>query len=335
MSERPVLRALAERAGILEGYHSALDGAWVIPSDATREALLAAMGIDAGSEAAARTALEEFDAEARARGAETVVVAMLGRSAARRLAFHDGTAAAGTRVEVEITPEDGPEVIETSGSLDAAGSFQLPELEIGRYELAIRLRSDGGSIEAAQHRFVVPERCVAAEERLGAPLGFGFWASLYSVRSRTNQGFGNLGDLTQLVQWAGREGAAFLGLNPMHALSPGSVCPYQPVSRLFRHPSYLDPGAIPELAHCPEARRVLAQGAFEERLKQRRSAAQLDAGGVSRALAELLEPLHGCFARGACGPERAEAFARYRAGVRAAARRPPPQARGGELRCSR
>ena len=191
-------------------------------------------------------------------------------------------------MDVAITPEEGA-VIESGGSLDAAGSFELPELEIGRYELAIRLRAASESIEAAQHRFVVPERCVSADERLGAPTGFGFWTNLYSVRSRANHGFGNLGDLTKLVQWAGREGAAFVGLNPMHALSPGSVCPYQPVSRLFRHPSYLDPEAIPELPGAPR-HSGCSPKAFEKRLAQRRGAAQLDAGRVSHALAELLEP---------------------------------------------
>jgi hypothetical protein len=58
--ERPRLRALADRLGIEDGYRSAIDRAWVPTQDRTREALAAAMGWDASSEAAAAAALAEL-----------------------------------------------------------------------------------------------------------------------------------------------------------------------------------------------------------------------------------------------------------------------------------
>lgn len=311
MSERPLLRALAARAGILDGYRSALDDAWVATSDRTREALLAAMGIDASGEAAARAALDALDAEDAAADVEPVRVAIAGRPDARRLAFRAGSALEGARVDVSVEPEAGV-AFALGGALDASGAFELPDLEIGRYVLRVRLVAAGASVEALQHRFVVPERCVTVDELLDGRPGFGVWANLYSIRSGRNLGFGNLSDLASLVRLAGREGAAFVGLNPLHALAPGSVCPYQPLSRLFRHPHYLDPERVPELAHCPEARRALGDDGFQQRLARLRAAAQLDASAVSSALDALLEPLHRCFTRGACGPERARAFARFR-----------------------
>jgi len=54
---RPRLGELARRLGVEDGYHSALSHEWVAPSDATREALVAAMGFEASSEAAAARAL--------------------------------------------------------------------------------------------------------------------------------------------------------------------------------------------------------------------------------------------------------------------------------------
>jgi len=233
VTERPALQALAARAGILDGYHSALDGSWVATSDATREALLAAMGLDASSEAAAS------------------------RDLAKRLEEEDAEA-------------PGP------------------------------LRPGA------------PGRCASIEERLGEHGGFGLCVNLYSVRSDANWGFGHLGDLAALARRAGREGAAFVGLNPLHALPPGGVCPYLPMSRLFRHPLYLDPERIPELDHCPEARRLLESDAFRAQLSKLRAADRLDAGAVGTLLEQLLVELHRSFAAGACGPERTQDFARYR-----------------------
>ncbi len=155
-------------------------------------------------------------------------------------------------------------------------------------------------------------RCVSAWERLGPSGGFGFCVNLYSLRSSRNLGFGNLADLSLLVRLAGAEGAAFVGVNPLHALPPGGVCPYLPSSRLFRHPLYLDPTAIPELVHTPEAGRRLEGEAFREERERLRSSEQLDVVAVGALLETILSPLHASFRRGVCGSERTRAFERYR-----------------------
>lgn len=66
MSERVWLRALADRAGI-EASHHTIDGKRFDTTDATRERLLGAMGIEATHEDAARRALEAWDARETAR----------------------------------------------------------------------------------------------------------------------------------------------------------------------------------------------------------------------------------------------------------------------------
>ena len=66
MAERPRLRELAERVGIVASYR-ATGGERRVTSDATREALLVAMGFRAGGEAAAAGILAEMSDRARKR----------------------------------------------------------------------------------------------------------------------------------------------------------------------------------------------------------------------------------------------------------------------------
>ena len=59
--EVELLRQLAERCGILDGYHD-IWGEHHPTSDATRRAILEAMGIGVGGEADLRAALDGFSA---------------------------------------------------------------------------------------------------------------------------------------------------------------------------------------------------------------------------------------------------------------------------------
>ncbi len=303
MSERPALRALAELVGIEAGYHSALDHAWIPTRDATREALLHAMGVDASSEASAERALAERSAERDALVVEPVCVVVAGRPEARRLALRaDAPAPDSFRIEAEQGP-----AFEVDAGRAEDGGLALPELEPGRYRISL------GTGPASQLRYVVPERCRDALTGLGGRGGFGICANLYSVRSEANWGFGNLADLAALGERARREGAAFVGLNPLHCLGPGDVCPYLPLSRLFRYPLYLDPARIPELASCPEAQRQIESEPFRAELARLRAQGQLDAGAVRALLDVVLPTLHRAFQAGVGGPERRAAFSRYRA----------------------
>jgi 4-alpha-glucanotransferase len=156
-------------------------------------------------------------------------------------------------------------------------------------------------------------RCYEADAALG-PGGraFGIWTNLYSLRSPSNLGFGHLGDLDALVRHAAAEGAAFVGLNPLHAAThrPGRFCPYTPVSRLFRDPLYLDPERVPELASCREAREVLSS----PEASALRAAARLDTAAVEALHDRVLAPLWAAFRDGrGAGDARRDAFAAYRA----------------------
>jgi 4-alpha-glucanotransferase len=71
----------------------------------------------------------------------------------------------------------------------------------------------------------------------------GLALGLYGVRSARNWGCGDFTDLERMVTAFAREGAHFIALNPLHALSnrqPYNISPYLPLCSLYRNFLYLD-----------------------------------------------------------------------------------------------
>ena len=264
MSGRPALDALAARAGIVARYHD-VRGEPHETSEATRVALLAAMGFDASGEESARRALDELAARERARPLEAVAVEVLGAPAATRLALRlPSTAPARVAFELELRCEDGASArSEGVARVDAHGRLRL-RLPLappaGAHRLRVRVAGGGLDLEAEQARIVAPARCLSAQERLHGRRVFGLHVNLYSVRSARGFGVGDLSDLGALVELADAWGAAFVALNPLHASRNrgAEVSPYSPVSRLFRNPLYLDVAEVPELAECRAAQERIA-----------------------------------------------------------------------------
>jgi 4-alpha-glucanotransferase len=123
------------------------------------------------------------------------------------------------------------------------------------------------------------------------------YCNLYTLRSESNWGIGNLQDLAVLVDGAAGLGMDFVGLNPLHALANRGpqICPYQPVSRLFSNELYLDIAAIPELVESPAAVRLLASQEFFDRLQEVRCGAQIPYEPIAALVRTALELLFGTF----------------------------------------
>ncbi|KAA6210573.1 4-alpha-glucanotransferase [Streptomyces filamentosus] len=234
------LTALAEAHGVAVSYRTDRGLEVPVPRD-TLVAVLAACGVDGSTPAAAGAALAAHRA-ARARRLVPPCVVVDGPGGPLpRLPR-------GARAEVRCA----------DGRVRGLADGPLPA---GRHALTVE--ADGRRDTAV---------LLVAPERPGpAPYSWGFLVQLYFLLSRRSWGMGDLGDLSSLVSWAGRElGADFVQLGPLHAMEPGPLpdpSPYRPSSRRFPDPMHVRVESVPEfagLADGPRGRvRHLADRAAE------------------------------------------------------------------------
>lgn len=300
--ERPALRALADRMRIQPSYMDQTGEKLRHTSDETRVRLLAAMGIDAGTEALAQEALQKLRRTERRQWIDPVrVVRQSSKSLSRVVVRVPTIHADEAQWTLALRTEEGVESSwrgSTRGGRSRKLALTLPVTPpLGYHDLTITFEGGGKRRSATQRLIVVPARCMAPELRLRGRRGFGITVNLYTVRSRENWGAGDLGDLVTLSEWLGHQGGAFVGVNPLHALRNEGydVSPYSPISRLFRNPLYLRVNDIPELAYDHVARTLISQPDFQQELSDVRSANTLDYGRIMALRAPVLEQLHRTF----------------------------------------
>jgi 4-alpha-glucanotransferase len=253
---RPLLRRLADRMGIVESYVDQSGGEVRHTSDFTRQRLLAAMGIDASTEKRAAKALRAHKVAAQRRWIDPVRVVRQRRTSLSRVAVRVPALHA-ERVQwtLRLRTEEG---IETwwSGQMHGGPArkevLSLPVIPpLGYHDLTVTFEGAGEHHTATQRLIIVPPQCTPPETRLHGHRGFGLTTNLYTVRSDTNWGAGDIGDMKTIAEWVGQHGGAFVGMNPLHALRNDGydVSPYSPITRLFRNPLYLRVHDIPEFRY--------------------------------------------------------------------------------------
>lgn len=313
---RPALRRLAARLGILLRYVDA-GGTVRVASHRTIEALAAALGYDASTEAAA------------ARAAHLVAAADAGPIAPTRVA----TPAAARHVPIALPAAHRHggewliELLDEHGERRTAAASlrerrREPQITLpftpdrGYHRLRLTLIARGApEVTVDQRLIVVPARCPTPRRRLGARGVFGLLVNLYAVESARNWGAGDFGDLGTIVDFAGAAGAAFVGVNPLHALrnTRREISPYSPVSRLYRNPLYLDIEAVPESADSPTMARRLRCRTLAADLEALRAGPRLDYAGVMALKTPIIAALHRAFVRrhGDADTARGRAYRRY------------------------
>lgn len=198
------------------------------------------------------------------------------------------------------------------------GAAALPATPMGLHRMI--LRRDGA--ERGILVISAPPRAPSLAD-LGHGRLWGVTGSIHGLRSARDLGIGDYVDLGTAAAALGRLGAAFFGVNPLHAPGEGAdgISPYSPTHRGFLNPDYIAPDAIEGFDVDPEITALATT--LAPRAAELRAAELIDHAGARDARRPLLEALrhrfrahgeHAAFARwrGELG-EGLENFARYEA----------------------
>lgn len=315
------LEALADAAGI-EARYWTIQGRLHQRSPDTAHHLLRALGIPADSEADIAASLAMLAEETWRATLPPVIVAKEATNISVPLCLPGPNPARSVRWAIDR--EDGGlaagesrlQDLQVEGTKDIDGSpvvlyrLDLPAQPLGYHRLRVALSS-----EAVADLIIAPARCHLPRAR-GTSRYWGISTQLYALRSDSNWGIGDFGDLGALADWSAACGADVVGINPLHALfldAPESASPYSPSSRLFLNPLYLDVTAIADFAESETARSFANSSAAAGVLDAERSSDFVNYGAVAARKLGVLEELHGHFrtTHAHADDERGRAFRRF------------------------
>ncbi|HEY5061985.1 MAG TPA: 4-alpha-glucanotransferase [Gemmatimonadaceae bacterium] len=296
------LHELADAVGIVPEYRDQTGREVRTTSDDTRRAILAALGIDASTDAAARDALATSRQAARDELIAPVRVVERGDPALNRLRVRSPHVRGnGGSWRAEIAMESGDRLMgEGHWHGEPAFDVELPgggDVPLGYHRVRLSVAAGGVEWNDEQTLIVVPARCVAPDDLVGPGGAFGLIASLYTVKSDENWGVGDLTDLGRLATWGAGVGADFVGVNPLHSLlNRGTdISPYSPVSRLFRNSIYIDVTRVPELDQAADVRDLIASPEIRAELEALRESPAVRYEQVMGAKGLALDALHRVF----------------------------------------
>jgi 4-alpha-glucanotransferase len=118
------------------------------------------------------------------------------------------------------------------------------KLPLGYHHLALVVEEDE---LASMTLIIAPVSCFKPESLVAGNKMWGLSVQLYCLRSDNNWGVGDFSDLSYLLASVAKQGANFVGLNPIHALypaNPEACSPYGPSSRRWLNFIYIDVTAV-------------------------------------------------------------------------------------------
>jgi glycogen operon protein len=244
-----LLDRLAAAAGIAPEWWD-VDGRRTAVSPDTKRALLAAMGLHAGSAGEARDSLHRAAAGGDRRALPPVLVVRGDRPARLAMAVSAGAGPPPTRLV--LREEDGATHALSPAVGEAVESIAADGLPLRRWLVALPLMPHGrhtvwreDAPDAPCHLVVAPARCHLPPALAAGRRRFGLSAQLYGLRRQDDGGIGDLTTLRRLCAAASAAGASAVAINPLHMLFPGErdrASPYHPSDRRFLDPIHIDAG---------------------------------------------------------------------------------------------
>lgn len=248
-----VIEKLVEIRGIESNYVDA----WGKPATVSEESkarLLETMGYTVSDESVLQTELNQFVAnnwmqplnpvQVNREGEQVVCavrlpIELVNDSYDLHFVLEDGT-----ELHQKIVPSDG-ELINVAHIDDIEFQEYIVDIQhtlpLGYHDL--QLLGDDGDKIAEMRQIIAPKSCYKPDNIAEGNKVWGLSVQLYCLRSEKNWGVGDFSDLTYLIKESGRQGAQFVGLNPIHALypaNPDACSPYGPSSRRWLNFIYID-----------------------------------------------------------------------------------------------
>ncbi len=303
------LERLADACGISPRY-VAWNGERRTSSATAIRAILAAMGVEAGDDAACQREADRLAAERRTRPLPSVIVRRAGEggdvpvhvttgaTAVLTLTLESGLTMNLEQLRLDDEPAPVPDADEPPPGIHHVhhpvvrrAVFRLPpDLPAGYHVLTAHV---GEAPASATARLIVTPAHLELPAPVRARRRWGFMTQLYSLRSRASWGVGDLADLRDLCTLAAaRTGADFVVINPLHAAEPVpplTPSPYLPSSRLFVNPLYIRVEEIPEVAYMPGADRSLLAWNAEAPRRASLSPSLIDRDPIWNAKRDALE----------------------------------------------
>jgi glycogen operon protein len=253
--EPETLARLSAAAGIAARWFD-VGGKPYEVSAATQRAVLAGMGLRAETQMQALESLTRLSSVSERRDISAALVRREGEVVEIRLGESSrGRSPPWLRIEREdgtsehLRLHEHNSHAETYSALDGregrARLATLPPLPIGRHRV---WRDDRPDLVC--HVTIAPARCYLPDDLSAGHRRFGVAAHLYTLRRAGDQGIGDFTTLRRFAELAAEQGAAMVGLNPLHALFGGArerASPYHPSDRRFLDPIYIDVAALDDL----------------------------------------------------------------------------------------
>jgi 4-alpha-glucanotransferase len=311
------LNTLVSALGIETGYTDVFGRPHTM-SEAARDCILKAFGLDPAHPQAALDAMYFQPERSFLEPAYVVTASEIASDVSVTIRY----AQFETRFEWLLSLESGesrqgefyPNQLPVLGwPVDGTARLQLlnlpTDLPWGYHQLTLKNTQTGDTDTA---RFIVtPNQCYRPEALKHSKL-WGPAVQLYSLKSDSNWGMGDLADLDAVIDWCSENGASVIGLNPLHQLFPNNVhhiSPYSPSSQTAFNIWYLRPEAVSHYEDATDVQAALASPEWQGRLAQYRQTERVDYAGVLSAKFTILKKLYQSFLAQHVANQTSEALA--------------------------